>query len=180
MAKNQTFTPQKMRTLLAFMLFLVVAGGGALFYFGLGMVKNYAVEVNNRLVDAEASTTKLEQLQTLREQLTQNESLITKADRIFISAEGYQVQTLEDLNNYANQTGVTIASTAFDAPNAGVYAIEIQLTNPVNYSNLVQFITLVEGNLPKMQVSSLSLARVEGGSGDTVEVDDFKINTLVR
>jgi hypothetical protein len=172
--------PQGVRVLLSIILTLVIAGGGAVFYFGLTMVQEYSVEVNNRLVDAEASGAQIQQLQSLRQQIAQNESLIAKADRVFATPANYQAQALVDLRAYANQTGLSIRSTDFDDPSTGTYSVTVRLNSPVSYPELIQFITLIEGNLPKMQVASIDLEQVQGGDATSVDVGDIKINISVR
>ena len=181
MATNKSFKPQNMRSILAITLALVILGGGALFYFGLQTVRTYAEEVNNRLKDADASDEQLKQLQILRNQLAQNQALITNADRVFSTPAEYQSQALNDIRTYAAQTGVIISSTAFDDPTTtNLYTLNLTLSNPTTYSSLIQFLTLIEGNLPKMQVTSINLTRVPGADSDLVEVGDIKINILVR
>ena len=173
--------PKGLRALLTVVLILIILGGAGLFYLGLNMVKEYSLEVNHRLIDAEASGTQIQQLQALRSQLDQSESLITKADRLFASPSNYQAQSLNDLKNYANQTGLTIASTNFGDPSStGVYSVTVKLGAPVSYSKLIKFLELIEGNLPKMQVASMSLTHQTGGGSDSVDVGDIKINISVR
>jgi hypothetical protein len=158
--------PQGVRVLLSVILTLVIVAGGAVFYFGLTMVQEYSVEVNNRLIDAEASGAQIQQLQSLRQQIAQNESLIAKADRVFAIP--------------ANQTGLSIRSTDFDDPSTGTYSVTVRLNSPISYPALIQFITLVEGNLPNMQLASIDLEQVQGGDATTVDVGDIKINISVR
>lgn len=180
MAKK-SFKPQNLRTLLAFILVATILGGGALFYFGLQTVKTYAVSVNQRLEDANASERNIEQLQVLKGQLAQSETLISKADQLFSTNDTYQARALTDIQNYANQTGLSVRETAFEAPGGtNLHIIVVKLTSPTSYQKLIQFLTLVEGNLPKMQVNSIDLKHAKDGTADSVEVGDIKINILVR
>ena len=179
--KNKQFKPQSLRALLSLALVLVALGGGALFYFGLEHVRAYSVDANNRLKDADASDLQISQLQDLRNELSQSGTLIEKADRLFITSGAYQGQALTDVRNYANQAGIAIESTGFSGPaEGGTYSIDLRLVQPTSYQRLIQFLTLVEGNIPKMQVASIDLKRVEGGNSDSIEVGDIKINISVR
>lgn len=180
MAKS-TFTPQKLRGLLGFFLVLVTLGGGALFYYGVETVKAYAISVNERLVDANDSENNIKQLQLLKSQLAQSEILISKADQMFATPQNYQAQALIDVQNYANQTGISLTTRTFETPEGtNLHLIVLGLNNPTNYSQLLQFLTLVEANIPKMQVHSISLKHVAGGDSNTVEVSEIKINIAVR
>jgi hypothetical protein len=177
---RQGIKPQNVRALLFIVLALVTLGGGGLFYLGLSELEEYSVEVNNRLVDADASGDQIEQLQSLRLEISQNESLIAKADRVFTTPANYQAQALIDLRTYANQTGLSIRSTDFEDPSTGTYSVTVRLNNPVSYPALTQFLRLVEGNLPKMQVASIQLERIEGGDATAVQVGEININISVR
>lgn len=178
---TKEFKPQSLRGLLGFILIVVTLGGGALFYLGLETVRTYAVSVNQRLEDANASDKQVEQLQTLKSQLAQSEALIAKADSTFTSPDAYQAQALLDVQRYANQVGITIVRSDFETPeDSGLHLIVIRVSNPVSYSKLTQFLTLVEGNLPKMQVSSIQLKHAPRGDTDSVDVSEFKINISVR
>jgi len=180
MAKK-TSKPQALKAFLSLMLVIVVLGGAALFYFGLNIVNDYVVEVNHRTLDADASAKQIEQLQLLRGELSQSESLVNKANRFFATPSNYQSQTLNDLRNYANKVGLSIDSTKFNDPTEeGEYSVTLKLKSPVNYQSLVRFLELVEGNLPKMQVVALSLKHQAGGSANDINVGDIKINLSVR
>ena len=72
-----------------------------------------------------------------------------------------------------------IAETSFDDPSTGSYTVTITPTQPVNYAQLIQFLKLVEGNLPKMQINSIDITAVENSS-ESVEVNEIKIGIAVR
>ena len=179
MAKK-SFKPQSLRTILGFLIVAVTLGGGTLFYYGLEQVKAYAISVNERLEDAEASDEQIQQLQVLKNQLAQSKQLVAKADKMFANSNSYQTQALSDIRNYSEQVGIEIAATDFENSEDGSNIVIIKLANPTNYPKLIQFLTLLEGNLPKMQVTSIETKYVPGGDADAVEVGDIKINVSVR
>jgi hypothetical protein len=107
--------------------------------------------------------------------------LISKADQMFATPENYQAQALTDIQNYAAQTGISISARNFETPEGtNLRLIALKLNNPTSYPQLIQFLTLVEANIPKMQVYSISLKHVSGGDTTMVEVSDIKINISVR
>lgn len=181
MAAKKSFGPQGLRALLATLLVIVILGGAGLFYVGLNTVKDFSSEVNNTLQDADASSKQVTELQSLKGQLSQTETLTAKADAVFATPATYQSQALTDVKRYAAQTGLRIDSTNFDNPAAtGTYSMNIQLKSPVAYSQLMQFIGLIEGNLPKMQLTSIDLQHSPGGNADSVVVGSIKLNVAVR
>lgn len=181
MAPKKSFTPQSLRTILFVALSLIILGGAGLFYLGLEDIRNYAVEVNHTVADAKASGTQVQELQSLKSQLTQSEQLITKANQMFATPANYQSQAISDLQKYAAISGVSITKTSFDADAAGpTRTMTVSLRSPVSYTGLIRFLDGIEGNLPKMQVSSINLSHVNGRGADVVNVDDIKLTIAVR
>jgi len=180
MAK-QTFKPQSLRAVLLVTLVFVIAGGLGLFYLGLNEVRMFAVEVNHSIADAEASNGQVQALQGLKGQLTQSEALIAKANQMFATPANYQNQAISDTRNYAAASGVSIAKIDFGDVTPGVNpTMTVSLKAPVSYTKLIQFLDNIEGNIPKMQVSSIGISHVGGGRSDSVTVDDIKIMIATR
>jgi len=180
MKQKKQFKPQDLRTLLTVLFFIVLGGGAALFYLGNTFVGDYALEVNRRLADADASGKQIDELQTLKGQLTQSNSLVSKANKIFATPSNYQSYLFNDLKNYAAAAGLTIAKTSFDNPSkTGTYSITIKLEQPVQYNRLIAFLNNIEGNIPKFQVSSIELGPGSGGA-NTVSTGDIKVDVSVR
>jgi len=181
MATKQSSKPQTLRGILFVALLIVVAGGLGLFYLGLNEVRQYATEVNHSIADAEASNLQVQQLQSLRSQLSQSEALITKANQMFATNESYQNQAITDTRNYANAAGLSIAKISFSDAVAGVSpTMTVSLKAPVSYTKMIRFLDGIEGNIPKMQVSNIGLSHVNGGNTDSVTVDDIKITIATR
>lgn len=180
MKQKKQFRPSNLRTLLAVLIVLVTIGGGALFYYGLGIVRDYAVSVDQRALDAEASGRQIQELQLLKSQLDQSNSLVDKANQLFAAPGTYQSQALNDVRAYAAAAGMAISNTSFSDPSTGgEYAISVTFREPVTFSQLIAFLNNVEGNLPKLQVSAITLGYADGGA-DSVEVGEMKINIAVR
>jgi len=178
MNPKKQFKPQDLRSLLLLLFALIALAGAAVFYIGLGIVKEYSVEVNQRLVDADASGKQIEELQTLKSQLVQSNSLVEKANQLFATPSDYRARTLTDIKNYADAAGLALESTKFD--DASEQTVVVKLAPPVSYAKLIAFLSNIESNLPKLQVSSISLGHTEGGAIDSVEVGEINIDISVR
>lgn len=177
---KKQFTAQKLRTLLAFLLVVVILGGAAGFYFGLDEVRTYSLSVNHRLVDAQASGKQIEELQTLRRNLANNNSLVEKANQLFATPATYQAQASTDINAYASAAGIAIARTTFSDPSSGAHEATVSLNNPTSYKGLIIFLGNIEHNIPKMQVTSISLKPADPANASRVVVGDIKISVSVR
>jgi Tfp pilus assembly protein PilO len=180
MQPKKQFTPAALRSILATLLVVVVASGGAVFYFGLEMVREFASEVNQSTADAEASGKQINQLQTLKNQLSQSNSLVDKANKLFATPTNYQ-SAQQDIESYAKAAGISIASITFpDAGQSNTRSMSVNLKNPVSYTGLIAFLNNIEGNLPKLQVSSITLSHSSKAGANFVEVGEIKIDISVR
>lgn len=181
--KTSGLKATSLRKGLAFLLVLTIIGVAAGFYYGLQQIRDYAVIASNKVADAEASGGQVEQLRQLQQTLEQSDELIAKADSIFATDANYQARAITDLERYASEAGIDIASTEFptDATTPpSTRAVTVSLQQPLSYERLLRFLELVEGNLPKMQPTSLTIGRPTEPNGDQVTVSDITINISTR
>lgn len=173
---------QSLQKFLTALLVLIVIAFAGSFYVSLQALRDYAIEVNHRLQDADASGQQIQELQTLKSQLSQSQTLVDKANSLFATADNYQSQILTDINNRASAAGVSVASTEFDGSGANTSqrVVTVKLNEPVTYSRFIAFLSGIESNVPKMQVSSVTLGHVAGGNSESVTVSDIKITISVR
>lgn len=172
------------RNLLSFVLVIVILGSAAGFYYGLQVIKGYALEVTHTVADSNASTKNIDELERLKKQLADGQSLVSKADNLFSTPDSYQTQALKDISKYAGEAGVTISSIdsvgSSEGDSASSYSESITLQSPVSYAKLLKFLDAIEGNLPKMQITGITLARPATVSSDQVATDKITITVAVR
>jgi len=176
------------RNLLAFILVAVILGATAGFYYGLQIIKDYSLEVTHAVTDSSASATNIDQLSQLKQQLASGQALVAKADSLFATPDTYQTQALKDISKYASEAGVTISSIDSSNPETSSgqatpgsnYSEIITLQSPVSYAKLLQFLDAIEGNLPKMQITGITITRPSSPSGDQVATDKITITVAVR
>jgi len=188
--KNKGMKATSTRNILAFLMFVVIAGAAAGFYFGLQTIKTYALDVSHTVSDANASGKNVEQLSELKQALADREPLVAKANSLFATEATYQSQVLKDLQKYASDAGITISNTSFDkqsasdtAPIASAVTSEsvvVTVSSPVSYARLMKFLDELEGNLPKLQVTGISLSRPTNATGDLVVTDKITITVATR
>lgn len=172
----------RMRNVLAFLMVVIIIGACAGFYFGLQSVKDYALEVTHSVSDANASGKNVEQLSVLKQQLAERKPLVTKANQLFATSDNYQLQSLKDIQKYASEAGITISNTEFDKVTAaaGGHSVLVTLQSPVSYAKFIQFLDAIEGNLPKMQITGVSISRPTSASGDNITTDKITITVATR
>ena len=188
--KNKGMKATSTRNILAFLMFVVIAGAAAGFYFGLQTIKTYALDVSHTVSDANASGKNVEQLSELKQALADREPLVAKANSLFATEATYQSQVLKDLQKYASDAGITISNTSFDKQSASDTApipsavtsesVVVTVSSPVSYARLMKFLDELEGNLPKLQVTGISLSRPANATGDLVATDKITITVATR
>jgi len=188
---NKGMKATSTRNILGFLMFIVIVGAAAGFYFGLQTIKAYALDVSHTVSDANASGKNIEQLSELKQALADREPLVAKANSLFATEATYQSQVLKDLQKYASDAGITISNTEFDkqspsdtaptvVPGTKGENVVVTIQSPVSYAKLMKFLDELEGNLPKLQVTGVSLNRPTNASGDLVATDKITITVATR
>jgi len=198
--KGKPLTPTGLRLILSISLFVITGIGGVAFSFLNGNLEKVAVDVNHKVVDANASQNNFQTLQSIQRQLEEKKDVVERARSIVADSQSYQYQDqiITDLSDYAKRSNIEITNMDFSAatqtgatpkttPSAltapvptGVKSTSVSVTlkNPVNYNNLLQFIYAIEQNLTKMQVSKVGLSKDATGGGITSDL--LTIEVYVR
>jgi hypothetical protein len=184
-SKSKKITATNMRNFLATLLVLIIVGSAAGFYFGLQIIKDYSLEVSRATTDANASGDSIQQLGDLKKQLADGQALVTKANQLFATPATYQTQALKDISKYATESDITISSinsTEPSTPGSGASGSSevITIQSPVSYIQFLKFINAIEGNLPKMQITGISIERPVKSSGDLIVTDKITIVVSTR
>jgi uncharacterized protein (UPF0333 family) len=177
--KQSSMKATSLRSLLIFLLILVIAGIAAGFYYGLGRVREYAVEVSHTNADAQAAEQQVGELQRLKATLASSNELVKKANQLFATESSYQSRAIRDVQRYASRANITITDTSFPTgqQGSGSHTLVINLASPTSYVNFIRFLESIESNLPKMQVTGVDISRA---SGDTISVQNINIQVFTR
>jgi hypothetical protein len=168
------------------------------FYFDQSWLRTFAVSVSKTVADSQARGSDVQSLKKLQADLLARQDIITKVDTMTTSSQDYQNQVIKDLDKYAAYADVQISNYTFVAPVAasttpatttttvapvaasGSQAVTVAVTSPISYAKLLKFMTAIEGNLPKMQISSINLGRVEGGDSSSVRTEQLTIEVYTK
>ena len=200
--KPSKMTATKLRGLLSFSLVLISIGCFGVFYMASGQLKASATEASRVIADAEASRNNLQALQTLQAELEKQRDTIARVDSVVANSQSYEYQNqiIADINKYAVVAKIDLtnidfgtkdaAAGASTAPAPGVpvaaptpsglksTTVTISLKSPTNYINLLNFVHLIEQNLPKMQISKMNLT--SDGKSDQVGSDALVIEVYIK
>ncbi len=205
MNRLRTMNASTLRIVLSVLLFVIVAIIGGIFYVGRSQLTSVSTRVNQAVADAQQSANSLDTYKRLETELKTNQSVVDRAKLLTADMTQYQYQNqiILDLQTYARQNGVGItnidfgsttdssATTPAAAPatpatggsdtggSSKSISITITPSNPVGYTNLLNFVHAIEQNLPKMQISKLSMSR-DGTDKSKVSVTDISIQMYVK
>jgi hypothetical protein len=178
------------RGILIFVCILLIGLAGIGFYFVQTWLSAYATTVGQTIVNAGSGNSNIDSLKKLQTQVQGRQDVLTKAQSITASSQNYQIQAVTDLGLYAQKAGITItnyglgttpvAGAATPAVSAGTQSIMLTITSPVSYTKLLAFMGLVQGNLPKMQVSSIALSRLAGSGSDSVQLTSLTVEVFTQ
>lgn len=186
--KKSSMSPTVLRGLLGTAVVLSIGLAGVGFYFAHGWLAELAVSVSNKVAESSTSGSDLQALSRLQQEIASQQEVATKASSMFTSSQTFQTQAVKDLGIYAAATGITISNFTFGTPattavSTGISGLDstitITLTSPVSYTSLLKFMQAIESNLPKMQISSVNLTRIEGDS-QSVQIDQLTIGVYTR
>lgn len=193
--KKSKLNPTTLRTILTIIIILLIGLSSAGFYYGQTWLRTLAVSVSHTVADSKTGGNSIQAMQKLQQDLLAQQSIANKADSLVASSQNYQNQAIQDLDTYAAQAGISILNYSFVQPTAapvaaggtaqttastGSTSVTVTISSPVSYVKLLKFMTSIESNLPKMQVSSVNLSRDNGGASDAVTTNQLVIEVYTK
>ncbi len=184
--KKSSMNATTLKAILGTSIVLIIGLASVGFYFAQDWLRAQAAEVSRAVADSNSSDSTIQSLNKLQQELSTRQDIISKTNTIMTSASSYQTQAVEDLTTYATAAGITISNYAFPAAaatSAGstvpLTQVTVTLTSPVAYSNLLKFMMAIEGNLPKMQITSVNLGRTTNDP-TSVKIDQLTVAVYTR
>ena len=217
--RNRGMTATKLRILLTTCLVLIFALAVAGFLYARTHISNYSSEVSAKSSEAEASRSRVQELQQTERELDERTEVRERAEQIVAESKSYQYQDqiVRDITSYASKAGITINGFSFSAadstgtagatpapapvaeapigaepgiegaaplaapaPALKSTAVVINIDSDVNYKNLLQFMTMIEQNLTKMQIANISLSRSSEGGAESVSTQALNLEVYIR
>lgn len=184
-AKKQGFGATTLRGLLGFLVVALIGLAGVGFYFAREWLGTYAQEVGQTVAQANSGGVDRNGLQQLNAELQQRQGAITKINQLIVVANSFESRTIADLNAYAQKSGITITDFEFDTTTqagtgGSTRSVTIKLRSPMNFQSLLAFMSYTERNLPKMQITSMKLARDANNPASSIQLDSMIIEVYTR
>lgn len=161
----------KLRNIMLAGIGLIIILIGVTIYYASAFLHDETVKSVHTKIDAEVSAQDLDRLKNLQKTLDANQNSVRKAEQIVSATQQYQYQDqiINDINRYAQQTGVEVTAYNFTTTTskpttpqpqvAGVKTISATLTlkSPLPFDNYLRFLKAIEQNLTKMQISGVNI-----------------------
>lgn len=202
--KREKMTPAvTMRIVFALSLVLILVGMGVVVYFGYTMLQGTAEEVSKVQTEAKAVDAKVQNLARLEKEMEKYKDSVAKAQQLVAETRQYQYQNqiINDLTTYASQSGVGIAGFTFASGSAGSKSssgssstsgasgstgastgagpksmkVSVRLNEKTEYMALLRFMHLIEQNLTRMQIASVSMSKAEGAGQVNTQTLDVEV-----
>ena len=180
-------TATVLRNILIVLILTVAIGGAVGLSYGYRVIKNHAVDVSHKKVDATASNGNLAALKKTEQYLNANKDVLEKISLLKATNEFPEFRIVNEIrsiaakNNisvssfsYGTATGTTAAAPTTAAPAtpaptastsaAKTIALSVTFTAP-SYLEFLQFTYDIEQNLPKMKIQGIGISN--GSTGGT-------------
>ena len=170
------------------------------------MLQGTAEEVSKIQTEAKAVDAKVQNLARLEKEMEKYKDSVAKAQQLVAETQQYQYQNqiINDLTAYANKSGVGIAGFTFTSGSAGAKSnsgssgtsgtnnssgsnsaagpksmkVSVRLNEKTDYMALLRFMHLIEQNLTRMQIASVSMSKTEGAG--QVNTQTLEVEVYVR
>ena len=187
------------RIILSLLLLIILSAMVGLVIFAYSFLSKTSEEVGKMQTEAIAVDAKIQSLLASKSQLDRNSDTVTKAKNIVSESKLYQYQNqiIKDLNTYADRAGIPIKSFSFQnepttsaktatsskrtpASPAGVKStfVSIQLGDHIDYTKFLHFLSLIEKNVTRMQLSGVSISR--GANNHEISIQSLEVKVYTR
>lgn len=163
-------TAKKMNVILKVMLVLMVVGVGAGLYFANKKLTNLAQSTSELKAKVEITEQQIKSYEITKAKITNLDYVDELASQV-LPAQEDQSTVVAELTQFGRQTGLSVARIEFlEAARAGttkkaatpagvsVTPVTISIAAGGSYQNLLSYLTLLENNRRRSQVSNINLA----------------------
>ena len=187
------------RIVLSLLLLIILSAMVGLVIFAYSFLSKTSEEVGKMQTEAIAVDAKIQSLLASKSQLDRNSDTVKKAKNIVSESKLYQYQNqiIQDLNAYADRTGIPIKAFSFqNEPTtsaktaksskrtstnpAGVKStfVSIQLGDHIDYTKFLHFLSLIEKNVTRMQLLGVSISR--GANNHEISIQSLEVKVYTR
>ena len=165
---TQKMKPTNLKIILIAVLFIVIIGSIAGFYFAKTQIETFTQQINNSSPTTNPDLKTQAMVTELNNYISTNQTAATEASaKVITATDNYQKQITTAIDAAASTSGISITRSSFGKTTdqtelsqiAGLTANYVTLTfaSSVNYDNFVKFLQAIENSTPKMQVMGINI-----------------------
>lgn len=172
--------------LLIVILIVLVLGIGAGVYFAYTNLLSSSKAASHAIAQLQKENAPMQNTEEIATQNQQYADVLAIVPRLSIPTSDIQSVITPDINKYARLTGILISSTTYgkesgtpgsNSSPTNNNTVSIEVSNTVPMKSVLQFIKLIENNIPLMYVTEISL---EGTDGKDVKLNSMTIGAVVQ
>ncbi len=160
--KKSDNKPIVLRNLLIFALLLLAGAISVGFYYTQNKLEVIALDINTSLSKSNQNLLNSKYANSLSSELTTKQKAVGIVENFYFSSGSYQSDAVIKLKQLASDSGVNVTEYKVDSQSPSTPTIALTLDKSIQYTDLLKFIGSIEQSLPKMQISGLTLTRIEG------------------
>lgn len=188
MKDNKQFKASSLKTLLIISIALTIVASIVGFYFAQNYLKQLA---NEKIPQATSYTPNNIDTTSIKSEIAKYQDVTNRANSFYVTSQNYQSQISNDIKSYGSVSGVQIDNLEFSPTDnknlksgassivSNLNSVTITVVNPVQFTKLIKFIKGIETNLPKMQISDISISR-NSSNKNNVNVEPITVEYYVR
>lgn len=193
MKTKQNIKATSVRKLLTVVMIIVSIASIAGYYYtqqGLTILANEVKQAISKSPNANISNN-VQTTKQLQAQIARYQPIATQLDNLSIPSDNAKNQIMQDLGKYASANGITVSNYNFNGQsgatgssgglssgNQQTVTVTISISNSISYAKFLKFLKSIESNLPKMQITSLSVNTQ--GNSNNIKIDSMAIEAYTR
>jgi hypothetical protein len=183
-----------LRIILIFVLILNSVGAAFGFSYATSLMKDRAIEVSHKKVDATASNGTIQALKTTQKELEANRDVLQKIGLLRSTSEFPEFRIVDEVRTLAAKNNIQLDSFTYGGTGAAATQGTTNTTTPgqtatptpatstssdtislsvtpttSNYLDFLQFTYDIEQHLPKMKIQGISVKAGDSGKGLTIQ-----------
>ena len=181
--------PKLIRMILLVQIIVILLLSIAGFVYGYTWLSSEAKLTKDVIFRSSVLTMSPQSLARLKSELGALAPALSKVDSMAVPSGDFQKTVIDDVTNYAKISNLgkvnfdfegSTQSTNVPSTSYATKQFSISLSDTVSYTSFIQFLKLLENNLPKMDVISFTASAASDNTKDKIIIKDLKINVYTR
>ena len=187
--KKPNITAATLKIIMRFIIIIIICISAASFYLVQQSLNSFASKVKTVVSKSVNTTSSSSSTNTIKNQISQYKASSDIASGLTFSTGDFKDKITQYLNRFASLNNISVTNLNFQnttvspiiisnsANSLTTNSLTLTLANPVDFTNLMQFMKSIESSTPKMQITKLNIIRNSNG---TINVDPITIEFYTR